>query len=80
MILDSFNGKMTDFSYRFLGRKKNVANFAQAQLPFNRKRGDYLPLEEEWEIQRDLHGLEITPKDSNYCYPRKVMYIDTNYL
>jgi hypothetical protein len=75
----SFNGKMTDFSYRFLGERKMLANFSQAQLPFNRKKGDLLPLEEEWEIQQ-TYMLEITPKDSNYCYPKKVLYIDKNYF
>jgi hypothetical protein len=77
--IKSFNGKMTDFSYKFLGERKMLANFSQAQLPFNRKRGDYLPLEEEWEIQQ-TYMLEITPKDSNYCYPKKVLYIDKNYF
>jgi hypothetical protein len=77
--IKSFNGKMTDFSYRFLGERRMLANFSQAQLPFNRKRGDPLPLEEEWEIQQ-TYMLEITPKDSNYCYPKKVLYIDKNYF
>jgi len=77
--IKSFNGKMTDFSYKFLGEKQMLANFSQAQLPFNRKRGDYLPLEEEWEIQQ-TYALEIIPKDSNYCYPKKVLYIDKNYF
>ena len=52
------------------------ANFAQEQIPFYRKSGDYLPLKESWEIV-DAYGLEITPKDPNYCYPRKVIYFDT---
>jgi Protein of unknown function (DUF1329) len=75
----SFNGKMTDFSYKFLGERQMLANFSQAQMPFNRKRGDYLALGEEWEIQR-TYVLEIIPKDSNYCYPKKVLYIDKNYF
>jgi Protein of unknown function (DUF1329) len=77
--IKSFNGKMTDFNYKFLGERKMLANFSQVQLPFNRKKGDYLPLEEEWEIQQ-TYVLEVTPKDSNYCYPRKVLYIDRNYF
>jgi hypothetical protein len=77
--IKSFNGKMTDFNYKFLGERRMLANFSQVQLPFNRKRGDYLPLEEEWEIQQS-YVLEITPKDPNYCYPKKILYIDKNYL
>ena len=77
--IKSFNGKMTDFNFRFLGEGRMLANFSQAQLPFYRKRGDSLPLEEEWEIQQ-TYMLEITPKDSNYCYPKKVLYIDKNYF
>jgi Protein of unknown function (DUF1329) len=77
--IKSFNGKMTDFNYRFLGERKMLANFVQRHVPFHRKSGDYLPLDEEWEIQ-DAYVLEITPKNPNYCYPRKVLYIDKVYL
>jgi hypothetical protein len=74
--INSFGGKITDFNYRFLGRSRMLANFAQEQIPFYRKIGDYLPLKESWEVV-DAYGLEITPKDPNYCYPRKVIYFDT---
>jgi Protein of unknown function (DUF1329) len=74
--INSFSGKITDFNYRFLGRSKMLGNFAQEQVPFYRKAGDYLPLQESWEVV-DAYGLEITPKDPNYCYPRKVIYFDT---
>jgi len=77
--IKSFSGKMTDFNYRFLGERKMLANFVQRHVPFHRKSGDYLPLDEEWEIQ-DAYVLEITPKNPNYCYPRKVLYIDKVYL
>ena len=73
--INSFNGKITDFNYRFLGEKKMLANLSQERLPFRRKRGDYLPLDEGWEV-RDAYLLEITPKDPDYCYPRKVVAID----
>jgi hypothetical protein len=74
--INSFGGKITDFNYRFLGRSRMLGNFAQEQVPFYRKTGDYLPLKESWEIV-ETYGLEITPKDPNYCYPRKVIYFDT---
>jgi hypothetical protein len=74
--INSFGGKITDFNYRFLGRSRMLGNFAQEQIPFYRKIGDYLPLKESWEIV-DAYGLEITPKDPSYCYPRKVIYFDT---
>jgi hypothetical protein len=74
--INSFGGKITDFNYRFLGRSRMLANFAQEQIPFYRRIGDYLPLKESWEVV-DAYGLEITPKDPNYCYPRKVIYFDT---
>jgi hypothetical protein len=73
--IKSFNAKVTDFNYKFLGEKRMLVNFSQAHLPFLRKPGDYLPLSEEWEIQ-EVYGLEIIPKDPHYCYPRKVLYID----
>jgi hypothetical protein len=73
--INSFGGKVTDFNYRFLGRSKMLGNFAQEQVPFYRKSGDYLPLKESWEIV-EAYGLEITPKDPSYCYPRKVIYFD----
>ncbi len=74
--INSFGGKVTDFNYRFLGRLKMLGNFAQEQVPFYRKSGDYLPLKESWEIV-EAYGLEIAPKDPHYCYPRKVIYFDT---
>jgi hypothetical protein len=74
--INSFGGKITDFNYRFLGRFKMLGNFAQEQMPFRRKIGDYLPLQESWEIV-ETYGLEITPKDPSYCYPRKLLYFDT---
>jgi hypothetical protein len=52
-----------------------LANFSQDHLPFHRKTGDYLPLDENWEV-REAYVLEITPRESNYCYPKKVLYID----
>jgi uncharacterized protein DUF1329 len=73
--VNSFNGKVTDFRYKLLGEKKMLGNFSQIQLPFRRKTGDYLPFHEEWEIH-DTYVLEITPKNSEYCYPRKVLYLD----
>jgi hypothetical protein len=74
--INSFGGKVTDFNYRFLGRSKMLGNFAQEQVPFYRRSGDYLPLKESWEIV-EAYGLEIAPKDPQYCYPRKVIYFDT---
>jgi hypothetical protein len=73
--VNSFNGKVTDFKYKLLGEKRILGNFSQSQLPFRRKTGDYLPFREEWEIH-DTYVLEITPKNSEYCYPRKVLYLD----
>ena len=52
-----------------------LANSSQHSVPFVRKTGDYLPLQEDWEWI-DTYALEITPKNSAYCYPKKVMYID----
>ena len=74
--INSFGGKITDFNYRFMGKFKMLGNLAQEQIPFYRQSGDYLPLKERWEIV-EAYGLEITPKDPNYCYPRKVIYFDT---
>jgi Protein of unknown function (DUF1329) len=73
--INSFGGKVSDFNYRFLGKSKMLGNLAQQQIPFDRKSGDYLPLKENWEIV-EAYGLEITPKNPNYCYPRKVIYFD----
>ncbi len=73
--INSFNAKITNFNYKFLGEKKILANFTEEGLPFRRKKGDYLPTDEKWEVQ-DVYVLEITPKDPNYCYPRKVVWID----
>ena len=73
--INSFNGKVTDFNYKFLGEKKMLGNFSQEHLPFRRKKGDYLPLDEKWQVI-DTYVLEITPKNSSYCYPKKFVYID----
>lgn len=73
--INSFNGKITDFNYKLLGEKKMLANMSQEHLPYHRKPGDYLPLDEKWEVV-DTYALEITPKDPNYCYPRKILHIN----
>jgi len=73
--INSFNGKITDFNYKFLGEKKMLANLSQEHLPFARKSGDYLPLDEKWEVV-DTYVLEITPKDPNYCYPKKILHLN----
>lgn len=73
--INSFNGKITDFNYKFLGEKKMLANLSQEHLPFKRKSGDYLPLDEKWEVV-DTYVLEITPKDPNYCYPKKILHLN----
>jgi uncharacterized protein YxjI len=73
--INSFNGKITDFNYKFLGEKKVLANLSQEHFPFNRKQGDYLPLDEKWEVV-DTYVLEVTPKDPNYCYPRKLLHLN----
>lgn len=73
--INSFNGKITDFDYKFLGEKKILANLTQEKFPFNRKPGDYLPLDEKWHVV-DTYVLEVTPKDADYCYPRKILHLN----
>lgn len=73
--INSFNGKITDFNYKYLGDKKILANLSQEHFPYHRKQGDYMPLDEKWEVV-DTYVLEISPKDPNYCYPRKVLHLN----
>ena len=73
--INSFSAKISDFNYRLLGKFKMLGNFSQERIPFQRKSGDYLPVNESWEIV-DTYAVEITPKDRSYCYPRKVIYFD----
>jgi hypothetical protein len=73
--VDFFRGKITDFNYRLLGEKKVLTNYAQETVPYHRKKGDYLPSDEKWEVH-EVYVLEITPKDPNYCYPKKILWID----
>ncbi len=73
--IDFFKGKITDFNYRLLGEKKALTNNSQLELPYQRRKGDYLPTEEQWEVS-DVYALEITPKDPSYCYPKKILWID----
>jgi hypothetical protein len=73
--INSFNGKITRFNYKVLGERPMLGNFAKQHLTYLRKSGDYLPLDEAWEVV-NTQVLEITPKDPEYCYPRKVLYLD----
>jgi len=73
--VNSFNGKITNFNYKLLGEFRMLGNLSQRDVPFERRTGDYLPVREGWEII-DTYGLEITPKDPDYCYPKKILYID----
>lgn len=74
--INNFSAKISDFNYRFLGKFKMLGNLSQERIPFQRNSGDYLPLNESWQIV-DTYAIEITPKDSTYCYPRKIIYFDT---
>ena len=73
--INFFSGKITDFNYRLVGEKKALTNYTQEQVPYNRRKGDYLPVDEKWEVQ-DVYVLEITPKDPSYCTPKKILWID----
>jgi hypothetical protein len=73
--VNSFNGKITNFNYKVLGQFRMLGNLSQREMPFDRRKGDYLPLKEGWEVI-DTYALEITPKDPDYCYPKKILYID----
>lgn len=73
--VNSFNGKVTGFNYRFIGERQMLGNFSVQNSSFMRKPGDYLPLDEPWEVV-NAYALEITPKNSSYCYPHKVVYMD----
>lgn len=73
--INNFSAKISDFNYRLLGKFKMLGNLSQERIPFQRNHGDYLPLNEGWEVV-DTYAVEITPKDPHYCYPRKVIYFD----
>jgi hypothetical protein len=77
--INNFSAKISDFNYRLLGRVKMLGNFSQERVPFERKTGDYLPLKESWEIV-DAYGVEITPKNPSYCYPRKYLFFDARHF
>lgn len=76
--INNFSAKVGDFNYRLLGRFKMLGNMSQERVPFERKTGDYLPRKEDWEIV-DSYGIEITPKNPGYCYPRKRIFFDTRH-
>jgi hypothetical protein len=73
--INSHNGKITDFNYKLLGEKKMLANMSQEHEPYHRKPGDYLPIDEKWEVV-DTYVLEVTAKDPNYCYGKKILHIN----
>jgi Protein of unknown function (DUF1329) len=56
-----------------------LGNLSQERVPFERKTGDYLPLKEGWEVV-DAYGIEITPKNPSYCYPRKYLFFDARHF
>ncbi len=75
--INTFNGKVLDFNYKFIGQRPILGNFSQAQIPFERNTGDYLPLNEGWEVH-NAYGLEITPRDPSYCYSKKIIFLHEN--
>lgn len=77
--INFFSGKVTNFNYKFLGEKQMLGNFSPRHLVVTRKTGDYLPLDEDWELV-NTYVLEITPKDPSYCYPKKILYLDHHTL
>lgn len=73
--INSHNGKITDFNYKLLGESKMLANMSQEHEPYHRKQGDYLPIDEKWEVV-DTYVLEVTAKDPSYCYGKKILHIN----
>ena len=70
-----FDAKVTSFNYKLLGERKILTIVNQKHHPYKRKHGDFLPQDELWQAL-DGYAVEITSKDPNYCYPKKIMYIE----
>lgn len=73
--IQGFNGKINYFTYKFLGSKTVPIIYRQQNVPAKRNKGDYLPLEEKWELHESAI-VEIKSKDPGYCYPKKVLYLN----
>jgi hypothetical protein len=74
---NGFFGKVSRFNYKYLGKKKMLAivSYGGEPFPYKRNPGDYLPLNIKFE-PRDFHVVEQVSKDPNYCYSKRVMYME----
>jgi hypothetical protein len=70
-----FQGKVTMFTYKYLGEGKVLTLAHQKRVPFKRNKGDYLPLDEEYEV-RDCFVIEQISKDPSYCYGKRIYWVD----
>jgi hypothetical protein len=73
--INSFNGKITDFNYKYLGDKKILANISQEHLPFARKAGRLLAPGRKVGSRRHVRSRDYAQR-SSYCYPRKLLHLN----
>ncbi|MFC1494310.1 DUF1329 domain-containing protein [Thermodesulfobacteriota bacterium] len=73
-----FAGRTPEFTYKYLGEKKMIV-LADAKLGMKDMRDlevEMVPVESDgWQV-KDVHIIEITPKDPKYPQGKKVVYID----
>lgn len=70
-----FDGKVPRFNHKLLEIKKALALMSQKHMPFKNKPGFWLPQDENYE-KRSLYLVEETPKDKNYCYSKRIYWVD----
>jgi hypothetical protein len=71
-----FNGKVPDFTYKLIGKQRVllVTDWEGKSFP-RRNHGDFFPQDMKWS-PTDLWVVEQVSKDKNYCYSKRVFWIE----
>ena len=83
-----WDGKVTSMAYRLLGETEMLAvmhsHKEHTQYAYQKPEEypnlkPWVPLDEVWEV-RAFHVMEMVPKDKNYAYSKRIVYIDKEVL
>lgn len=75
---NAFAGRIPDFTYKLVGEKKMIV-LGNAQLGYTEmkdKKFEYVPIETDNWLVRDVYVIDIIPKDPKYPQGRKRIWVD----
>lgn len=76
-----FSGKITDFDWKLLGKKKMlfIRDTEKMPIDFGGTRYKWNPVNVKWQM-RDVYIVEHTPKIKGHPYSKRILYYDAQWM